>query len=65
MDAEWSLKYGYEDKEGIKVCWVKDLSDDPYVIYAPNEYGSTHTLYQETDPQVIEVILNSLKEKTL
>ena len=66
MDAEWSLKYGYEDKEGIKVCWVKDLSDDPYVIYAPNEYGSTHTLYQETDPQVIELILNLLhKEKAL
>ncbi|WP_069987570.1 MULTISPECIES: hypothetical protein [Eubacteriales] len=70
-DADWSLKYGYEDKEGIKVYWVKDLSGDDYVeIPAPNKYGSTHTLYQETDPTVIENILNSLykekcKEKTL
>lgn len=66
-DADWSLKYGYEDKEGIKVYWVKDLSGNKYVdILAPNKYGSTHTLYQETDSKVIENILNSLyKETTL
>ena len=66
-DADWSLKYGYEDKEGIRVYWVKDLSGKKCVdILAPNKYGSTHTLYQETDPKVIENILNSLyKETTL
>lgn len=60
-DAEWSLKYGYEDKKGIKVYWVKDLSNDDYVdIPAPNKYGSTHTLYQEDNPDVIQKIVNLL-----
>lgn len=60
-DADWNLKYGYEDKEGIKVYWVKDLSGDDYVdIPAPNKYGSTHTLYQEDTPDVIQKIVNLL-----
>lgn len=61
MDADWNLKYGYEDKEGIKVFWVKDLSsDDSIDIPAPNKHGSTHTLYKEEDPCTIQKIVNLL-----
>lgn len=51
---------GYHDREGIKVHWVKNLTDSPVDISAPSKYGSTHTLYKEDDSEVIQKIVNLL-----
>lgn len=51
---------GYHDREGIKVHWVKNLTDSPEDISAPSKYGSTHTLYQEDNFDVIQKIVNLL-----
>lgn len=51
---------GFEGQDGIKVYYIKNLTDNPIVIDSPPEYGSTHTLYKEEKATVVQQIVNLL-----
>ena len=51
---------GYPGQDGIKVYWIKNLTDNPVRIHSPNEGGSTTTFYQEKELPVIREIVNLL-----
>ncbi len=51
---------GYAGQDGIKVCWIKNLTDNPVRIRSPNEKDSITTFYQEKDPSVVKEIVHLL-----
>lgn len=59
-DANLCKENGYSEQDGIKVHWIKNLTDNPIEIDSPPEYGSTHTFYEEKNSDVIRTILNLL-----
>lgn len=48
---------GFEGHDGIKVRWIKDLTNCKAIIDSPPEYGSTHTMYEEKITSVIRQII--------
>ncbi|HIZ83013.1 MAG TPA: hypothetical protein H9668_01145 [Firmicutes bacterium] len=59
-DKSLCLENGFDGHEGIKVHWVRNLTDNPVEIISPGEYGSTHTFYEEKDKNVIKRIIDLL-----
>ncbi len=60
MDIHLCAENGFEGQDGIKVRWIKNLTDNPVKISSPPEYGSTHTLYEEKKDSVIQSVVNLL-----
>lgn len=60
-DSNISLENGLEGRKGIKVNWVKDLSDNPIKVSKDNRNdGSTSTIYLEKDESIINQVLSLL-----
>lgn len=51
---------GFDGHDGIKVCWIRNFTDNPVKITSPGEYGSTHTFYEEQKEEVIRQIVKLL-----
>lgn len=59
IDSRVCSENGMEGKEGIRVNWVRDLTDNPVDLQKDNSNdGSTGTIYQETDPVIVKKILS-------
>ncbi len=59
-DKNLCLENGFDGHKGIKVHWIRNLTDHPVEIDSPGEYGSTHTFYEEKVGAVIKQIVNLL-----
>lgn len=61
IDTKLSKENGYRDREGIKVHWIKDLTDSPVDLsVSPTDPKCVQTLYEEENPEVIRQIINLL-----
>ncbi len=62
VDYNVSVENGMDHREGIAVNWIKDLTDKPVDIQKGKfNDGSTRTIYQERNPEVINQIAEILK----
>lgn len=49
-----SIENGLYGREGIKVKWIKDFTDNPIDLEKGNDNdGSTKSIYQETDSNIL------------
>lgn len=61
LGSEVSVENGMDGKKGIKVHWIKDFTNDPWIIEKGREYdGDTRTIYQETNGEIIRQIVKLL-----
>ncbi len=51
---------GFEGQDGIRVHYIKNLTDNPAIVDSSPEYGSTHTFFQEKNSGVIQQIMKLL-----
>ena len=64
VDTNVSDENGMDGRKGISVNWVRDLTDSPANLEKNRSNdGSTHTIYQESDPKIINQIAELLKKK--
>lgn len=57
-----STENGIWGREGIKVKWIKDFTDDPVEIEKKNNNdGSINTIYEETEQNVLSNIAKFLE----
>lgn len=63
VDTNVSDENGMDGRKGIIVNWVKDFTDQPVSIEKDKcNDGSTRTIYQERNPEIINQIAELLKE---
>ncbi len=61
VDTKLCKENGYHGKDGIKVHWIKDLTDSPVDLsISPSSTKSVQTFYREDNPEVIREIINLL-----
>ncbi len=63
VDYQISEENGMDNRLGMKVNWIKDLTDQPIDIEKGKfNDGSTRTIYQEMDSKIINQIAELLNE---